>query len=1084
MTVSIDDLVASVSALSDSVNATLAAVNVQKSFLDNAASGAGANAQAAAVSAGAAAAAATATAADRTAADASATGAAASAAAAHTSEVNAANSSTAASSAATAAATSKTGADTSASNAATSATNAGGSATAAAASAAAAHTSEVNAANSSTAAAANAGAAATANANANTAMGAASSSATQAATARDQAIAAWAASAAPAEQLAAFSQSIHFGAIVDVALYDTSKDSDGGAWRKRCLHASWYNEAICTGKWRGQLANLAAAWAVSGAAVGDFYQNTTDGKFYTIGGTSAAPTQTEVFRGNTREFPQLVAIAAELGRIVCYDVTQPGAPMWMVFAGSATGEVTAKSVPSDKITSIAVLNGVLLVGATDTGTWFGGLWVTDFVKDQTTKYVKGNTFTGVYAKPSGIAARNTSETYAKLSSTLLAALQVFDVAIVTLPGAPIDPATGLPTLTVAVATGGGASVIKQDGTVVNSSSTSAYKSVAIGADGSLFASVSGNSFIHYARSIGLLAGSFALSSYSISSIPALLASGSSRLAPVKGVLGVGSDSAGLSLLKENPATPAKGMVAAIAIGYNSGWMVGDIRAAWLADTVTETVAGSGEMAVNGAFTADLSGWQMQVSGASTVTWNAGAAQLSPDGANPALLSQAYATVAGRSYTVTFDVGGNPVIATVGTVIGGATIYNTVSATTPVGTKRTFTFTATGAVSYVNFTRTAAVVVTIDNVSVKLASPDRSVKANGTIINGSITKGPVAAGAQLVGFSGFSAANYLEQPYNSDLDFGTGDFCVMGWFKAAATSSTQPFMMSRGPSSGGATTFDAFQDASGFIKARAAGVTITGSANLCDAVWHQLVMQRVGGTLYAYIDTLLVGSAACAGTVSNAAATFRLGTSYDGANPYNGTLALWRATATGLSTDQIAQAYRDELALFQPSARCTLDGTSNAVTALAYDDTADILHVGTSWGRSAFHGLQLVESAATQVGAVSTLAAGQGAHITAGSASGRYVQPAMLLRDELRRRDDARRAMAKEEIPFDFDGITAQTAFQLPIGYTTKGAFVAGTKKRLGSTKDYTVSFDGYRETVNFGVSPGAVWVQITANRSN
>ena len=33
---------------------------------------------------------------------------------------------------------------------------------------------------------------------------------------------------------------------VDVFVYDTSLDSDGGAWRKRCQHTSWYNEALNT----------------------------------------------------------------------------------------------------------------------------------------------------------------------------------------------------------------------------------------------------------------------------------------------------------------------------------------------------------------------------------------------------------------------------------------------------------------------------------------------------------------------------------------------------------------------------------------------------------------------------------------------------------------------------------------------------------------------------------------------------------------------------------------------------------------------------------------------------------------------
>ena len=59
----------------------------------------------------------------------------------------------------------------------------------------------------------------------------------------------------------------------------------------------------------------------------------------------------------------------------------------------------------------------------------------------------------------------------------------------------------------------------------------------------------------------------------------------------------------------------------------------------------------------------------------------------------------------------------------------------------------------------------------------LAVEDRSVNNNGLAVYGTITKSAVATGADLVGYSGFSASNYLQQPYNSDLDFGTGDFSV-------------------------------------------------------------------------------------------------------------------------------------------------------------------------------------------------------------------------------------------------------------------------------------------------------------------
>ena len=40
-------------------------------------------------------------------------------------------------------------------------------------------------------------------------------------------------------------------------------------------------------------------------------------------------------------------------------------------------------------------------------------------------------------------------------------------------------------------------------------------------------------------------------------------------------------------------------------------------------------------------------------------------------------------------------------------------------------------------------------------------------------------------------------------------------------------------------------------------------------------------------------------------------------------------------------------------LFDEDAKCTLIGTSNAVNAIAHDDTTKILHVGTGSGRSDF-----------------------------------------------------------------------------------------------------------------------------------
>jgi hypothetical protein len=57
--------------------------------------------------------------------------------------------------------------------------------------------------------------------------------------------------------------------------------------------------------------------------------------------------------------------------------------------------------------------------------------------------------------------------------------------------------------------------------------------------------------------------------------------------------------------------------------------------------------------------------------------------------------------------------------------------------------------------------------------------------------GTVFKAPVAAGADLVGYTFPTASDYFQQPYNSSIGgIGTGDFCVMGWFKNAQQSTGQ------------------------------------------------------------------------------------------------------------------------------------------------------------------------------------------------------------------------------------------------------------------------------------------------------
>jgi hypothetical protein len=901
---------------------------------------------------------------------------------------------------------------------------------------------------------------------AGSAANAAAGSAAGAAAARDAAIAVWQASTAPAEQLAAISKSFHSGAIVDVFLYDTSRDSDGGAWRKRCRHTSWENEPLVPGIWMGQQANLAAATAAGGVA-GSYYQSGVDGRFYQFTGPGAI---TETWRGNSREFPALALIVVEASRVVFYDATKPELPMWMSFSSAASNLFYGPS----SLTCAAAYNGKVLVG--DTGTGFPGLYVLDFVQDAPYKHAAS----GRSIYKGTIARRNAAADFIyNQPGGAIANDRVNDAALTVLPDAPVDQATGLPVPTVAVGTNGGMTVIKHDGTVVNSAYTGSCTGLSIAA-GRLYYQRAGATWGFTSILLSALAANF-VGPVDLANIGAPNL-GNTGFPVATGKLVATRGAAQLTLTQENPAVPTKSMVAYLTNAFNTGWMVGDIRGAWLADTTAETIAGSSELVTNGSFNADLSGWTLQVAGTSTITWNGGTAQIAPDGTNGAHLIQAIATVPGRSYTVVFDLAGGSVIAAVGTTPGTNNAYNTNSALTTVGTKRSFTFVATSTTSYLDFTRTAAVVLTVDNVSVKLAVPDRSVKGNGLVVNGSLTKAAVAAGAQLVAYSGFSATNFLEQPYNSDLDFGTGDFSVMGWLNLPAAPSANQTLLWRQTPGGTGAGLSIMALTTGFLSAGILGIKSLNSTVSVVGL-HHIVVKREAGVLSISIDGQPAGSVADTTSLTNATATLRVGLDASGSQPATtASVALWKMGGTAPSTDQIAQIYREELALFQPNSKCTFDGTSSNVTALAYDDTADLLHVGTSWGRSALKGLQRVESSATTVGAVTALAAVQGAHITGGATGGRYAQPALTMRDELRRREEARRAMALEFVPFDFDSIAAQTVFTLPVGYSAKGVFVAGAKKRVGATKDYTVSFDGYRETVNFGAPPGATWVQITANR--
>ncbi len=228
-------------------------------------------------------------------------------------------------------------------------------------------------------------------------------------------------------------------------------------------------------------------------------------------------------------------------------------------------------------------------------------------------------------------------------------------------------------------------------------------------------------------------------------------------------------------------------------------------------------------------------------------------------------------------------------------------------------------------------------------------------------------------AELVAYSGFSATNYLEQPYNPDLDFGTGDFCVMGWATASAASDW--LLDRKTPGDNASVGFDLYQsdgDTNGGnlrfgTRSSIGGTLTTTDVGEVTSKFTYFAVARKGGVVSTYINGTITGSNTNTTDLTNISANTFIGLRSNLSAQYlNGSLALIRIGATAPSPDQIRKIYNDEKALFQPNAACTLFGTSDAVTALAHDEITGLDHAGTSAGRSDFSGLIRVGNTTTPV----------------------------------------------------------------------------------------------------------------------
>jgi hypothetical protein len=748
--------------------------------------------------------------------------------------------------------------------------------------------------------------------------------------------------------------------VVSVFVYDTRRDSDGGAWTEKCRGTSWYNEPLNTAT-----------------------------------------------RGATRRFPTVALIVVRAASVTIYDahdLDAGGVPrMWMVFNNATSG-----SMYYGAGRHVLALNGSIW--------WVGlyGLQKISFATDGAQRWDEAYR----YAHTAPIVGRNTNAWVAISNGGAVAIVNRDCNAVhaAVLPGAPLD-SFGLPIPTVAVATASGVSVIHPSGAVYDITDASGHTRVHITSAGRLFAVRGSNASL---VEVGLLPyADLAATAWRIGFYSGPGSAGVLR-ASLDGAVAALTDTAqgssrGLRLLAEDTGNPGAGMIAHAAIDFATGWMPGDIRGAWLCDSATGSVAASVELITNGDFSGGTTGWTTGNGGVLDVV--SGEARLTGNGTtNYAYFQQIIPTVPGQTYLLSFSgrvVSGE--FSAVQILRGDTGVSLSPSAVIPgAATTQTpcmVSFEAASATTVIRFTVSSAPSpasprLYIDNVSVRLALPDRSYKSKGLTVNGTLTRTALPCG--LASVSGFSAANYLEQPYNPDLDFGTGDWFFAFWF----TTTTAGHFFDRW--AGGGARLRAF------VSTGKLSLGVTGSSgsvfpvtvtDIVDGALHMAVLLRRGTTLEIWLDGVreAVTDASSVGSVTNANAVMRLGIGQDGSTPLgSGKLLLFRTAAYAPTSAQIRRMYEDERALVIGGQPALLGGTSSNVTALASNPDTGSLLVGTSDGVSVFSGLARTayHDGSSAAGAVAsdsiTSVSAMGPHLLVGtSTNAGLITEARIGRDLMR-----------------------------------------------------------------------------------
>lgn len=736
----------------------------------------------------------------------------------------------------------------------------------------------------------------------------------------------------------------------DIFIYDTSKDSDGGAWRKRVQHTTWYNESLNTAT-----------------------------------------------RGSRRDFPSVAVIVLQSTTMTIYDGDDPSLPMWMVFNRGTDTQVTMWWDGNNANTGVTIdaLNGFILMGTSN-----AGAYGVDFIGERWLYLYNASTLCGwryntdIVNRNLAVSGRNV--VYSLGSGT---GATVNDVRIFALPNAPIDTYTGLPTPTLALACEQGFYLIRDKN--INGGSFqetySSYINRKLGGNKELLFRADVSNGGYYGISLNSLNSSAYFSTIGNLRLLNNVNSTTTNLieVPDKTTLYSGQ-TVGLSIINQDFSTGNSydGSVCHIKTNYNSGWMYGNIMGSWLNDasTVTTTPVGT-NIITNGDGTSTV-GWTVNPA-SNTLSIDSGRLKCVSSIADGAYFGQSFSVEAGKTYQIqvtSINDGTSKTVRTyLGTVNGSGDIFSGPDGFIFGTTLFYYTATVSRTIWlwFYGSSGGNGTYILVDDVSVRLAEPNRAIKSShsrGLGIFGTLTRSPVATNSNLTAYSGFGSSNYLQQPYSSDLLLGTGDFSIMFWMKTSRTSaSNYGDILTLGDlgafAYGSATRYILFQ-----INGNNAGQSrlLLYYKNSVEAssfniytfspnIWMHVALIRKDNNMTLYLNGYPIENRICTGSFSPSTTpdqNFTLKAGHSGSNySYPATqesISLLKISQTAPNSQQLLKIYTDEKLLFEPNVNCNLYGTSDSITGLSFDNVTKKLHVGTSSGRSDFMGIARINNTTTAV----------------------------------------------------------------------------------------------------------------------